>query len=56
MKLQEILPMIISEHQTGFMKGRNIKENVRKTIEITTKAKRDNIKAIISFLRFPKMF
>ena len=55
-KLQGSLPAIVSAHQTGFMKGRNIRENIRKTIEITNKAQRDKIKAIIFSLDFQKCF
>lgn len=33
LRLQPILPSIISEDQTGFMKGRNIATNIRETIE-----------------------
>ena len=55
-KLQKVLPYIISDHQTGFMKGRNIKENARKAIEIAVKARRENIKAIIFSLDFQKCF
>ena len=55
-RLQQALPQIISEHQTGFMKGCNVKENIRKTIEISTRANREKIKAIILSIDFQKCF
>lgn len=45
--LQPILPSIISEDQTGFMKGRNIATNIRKTIEVVNQARKLNMPALV---------
>ena len=55
-KLQSVLPDLISEHQTGFMKGRNIKENIRKTIEIAKLVNSKKLEFVIYSIDFQKCF
>ena len=55
-RLQKVLPYIVSSRQTGFMKGWNKRENIRKTVEITTKMKKDDLQAIIFAIDFQKCF
>ena len=56
LRLQPILPKIISEHQTGFMQGRNIMDNIRKTIEIVSYVRQRQWQKIIFSLDFHKCF
>ena len=55
-RLQKVLPFIISEEQTGFMKNRNIAENIRRTFEVIKYAKNRKIPAIILSIDFDKCF
>ena len=56
LRLQNSLEKLISESQTGFMKGRNIKYNVRKTIEIATQLNKKQVQSILFSLDFEKCF
>lgn len=55
-RLQKVLPSVISTDQTGFMKGRNIATNIRKTIEVVEYTKQHNIPALIMVLDYQKCF
>ena len=55
-RLNTVLPMLISEEQTGFMKGRNISENLRRTLDVITYAKRSNTPGVIMSIDFAKCF
>ena len=54
--LKNVLPQLIAETQTGFMQGRNIRSNIRKTIEIATKSSREKLEYIIFSIDFEKCF
>ena len=55
-RLKRVLPSIISHEQTGFMEGRNISDNLRKTLEVLTYTKQNNIPAIIMAVDYAKCF
>lgn len=55
-RMQPILPNIIHPDQTGFMKGRNIATNIRKTIEIIQYTQRNKIPSMIMTIDFEKCF
>lgn len=56
LRMQPLLDQIISEDQTGFIKGRNIATNLRKTIEVIQYTKKRNIPAIIVTIDYKKCF
>ena len=56
MRLQKILPDIIGPGQTGFMKGRNISTNIRRTFEVISHTKQNQIPALIMSVDFSKCF
>ena len=56
LRLKEILSDIISEDQTGFMEGRSIASNLRKTIEVIEYTKKNHIPAMIMTIDFEKCF
>lgn len=56
LRLQNVLPELIHPDQTGYMKGRNIADNIRKTMEVICYTKKQNIPAIIVNLDFYKCF
>ena len=56
LRLQKVLPEIIEKHQTGFMKGRSITDNIRTSIEILGHSKRTNANNIIMSIDFKKCF
>lgn len=55
-RLQVVLPSIIDEDQTGFMKDRLISENIRKTIEVVQFTHDHKIPCIIMNLDYQKCF
>ena len=55
-RLKTVLPVLVSEEQCGFMKGRNIQENIVRSFEIIQYAKNRNIPALIMTLDFQKCF
>ena len=55
-RMKRVLPMIISETQTGFMQGRNISDNIRKTIDLVTFINKTGKAAIIINLDYEKCF
>lgn len=55
-RLKEVLPYIIDAEQTGYMCGRNIATNIRRTIEIIEYTKKCNIPTIILSADFEKCF
>lgn len=56
LRLQPVLPQIISEDQTGFIRGRNIATNLRKAIEIIEYTKNNNVNALIMTIDYQKCF
>ena len=56
LRIQPALPDLISDHQSGFMKERNIMDNVRKTLEVISYAKKHRLQKIIFSLDFHKCF
>ena len=55
-RIQPCLKYLIAEHQTGFMPGRNITENIRRTYEIIRYCKRTNKPGLIVSIDFSKCF
>lgn len=55
-RLKEVMPQIIDEDQTGFMAGRDISLNLRKTIDIMQFADKNNLQALIMSVDYAKAF
>ena len=55
-RIKPILQYLIHEDQTGFMEGRNISTNIRKTFEIIQYAIDNRIPALIMTIDFAKCF
>ncbi len=55
-RIKEVLPSIIHSDQTGFMKGRYIGENIRKTIDIIEYAESHKCAGMIFSIDFEKAF
>lgn len=56
LRLQTVLPSLISFDQTGFMKGRNIVDNIRKTIEAVNHSYMNKQKSLIMTTDYQKCF
>ena len=56
LRLKTVLPSIISDTQTGFMEGRQISWNLRKTIDIVSHIYNSGKQAVIISLDFEKCF
>lgn len=56
MHMQNVLPDIIHPDQTGFMQGRNIADNIRKTIEIVNYAHKRRVEFLIMTIDYQKCF
>ena len=56
LRLKDILPDIIHENQTGFVKGRYIGDNIRTVLDIMTLSKDKNIPGILLSVDFEKAF
>ena len=54
--LKTVLDVLISPEQTGFMKNRQISENIRRTFEVIQYTKKGNIPGIIMRIDFEKCF
>ena len=55
-RMKKVLPDIINNDQTGFLKGRSISENVRLIDSIITYTETQNIPGILLFIDFEKAF
>jgi exonuclease III len=55
-RLQSVLPSIINENQTGYVKGRYIGDNIRLTEDVISYSKEHNINGALVFLDFAKAF
>ena len=55
-RMKKVLPDIINNEQTGFLKGRSISENVRLIDSIITYTETQNIPGISLFIDFKKAF
>ena len=55
-RMKTVLPSMIAEHVTGFMQGRHISENLRKTLDVIQYTKRNKIPAVIMSIDFEKCF
>ena len=55
-RLQEVLPNIINEDQTGYLKNRFIGQNIRLLEDITFFTKNENLPGIIFSIDFEKAF
>lgn len=56
LRMQKVLPDIIHSDQTGFMKGRNIADNIRKTIEVVNHAHKKRIEFLVMTIDYQKCF
>ena len=54
--LKKVLPSIIGQQQTGFMEGRSIHSNLRKTIDIITHIYQSGKRAVVVSIDFEKCF
>jgi hypothetical protein len=55
-RLDEVLPTIIHFDQTGYVKGRNIRDAIRSIFDIMHYTKEKNIPGLLLFLDFEKAF
>ena len=55
-RMKPLLNELIADHQTGFMKGRHISENIRRCFEIVKYTKKHKIPSIILSIDFQKCF
>lgn len=55
-RLGSVVGIYTQPDQTGFIKGRNVKVNIRKTLNIINKTQMDNISRILLFLDAEKVF
>lgn len=55
-RIKEVLPSVINSDQTGFLKGRYIGENIRKTIDIIEYAEIHKCSGMIFSIDFEKAF
>ena len=56
MRMKRVLPDIISNDQTGFLKGRLIGENVRLLNSVISYAEQQNVPGMLLFIDFEKAF
>ena len=56
LRLEKVLPTIISPNQTGYVKGRYIGENIRIIMDMMAFTKKRNIPGLAVFLDFEKAF
>ena len=56
LRLEKVLPTIISSSQTGYVRGRFIGEGIRMISDITSFTKANNIPGLAIFLDFEKAF
>ena len=56
MRLQKVLPEIISKDQNGYLKGRFIGFNIRTILDIIEYSNENKMNSIIAFLDFEKVF
>ena len=55
-RLQAVLPLIISDDQSGYLEGRNISNNLRNILDIIDFTKTYNLNGMIIFVDFEKAF
>ena len=55
-RINRVLPALINNNQTGFLKGRFIGENIRLIDSLICYAKEQNIPGLLLFLDFEKAF
>ena len=55
-RLQKVLPYLISNDQTGCLKGRSIYANIRSTIDVINYVNEYNTPGIIAYIDFEKAF
>ena len=55
-RLKRVLPDIIGEQQTGFMEGRHIQTNIRRTMDIVAHVNRSKKRAVIISIDYEKCF
>ena len=56
LRLEKVLPTIISANQTGYVKGRYIGESIRIITDMMSFTKKKNIPGLAVFLDFEKAF
>ena len=55
-RMKRVLPDIINNDQTGFLKGRSIGENVRLLNSVISYAEQQNVPGMLLFIDFEKAF
>ena len=55
-RMKRVLPDIVNNHQTGFLKGRSIGENVRLLNRVISYAEQQNAPGMLLFIDFEKAF
>ena len=55
-RLKKVLPSIIHEDQKGFMKGRDIGENIRLVYDVLRSTEREQIPGLLLLIDFEKAF
>lgn len=55
-RLKMVLPTIIDKDQTGFMAGRNIISNIRRSMEIMEYAKKEQLPCVLASVDYEKCF
>lgn len=55
-RMKKVLPSIIHPDQTGFMQGRDIKDNIRRAIEVMEYAENEQIPGILMSIDYYKCF
>ena len=55
-RMKRVLPDIINNDQTGFLKGRSISENVRLLNSVISYAEQQNVPGMLLFIDFEKAF
>ena len=56
MRLKKVIPSLINDNQTGFLKGRFIGENIRFTLDCIDYCKKFNIPGLLLLVDFEKAF
>ena len=56
LRMKSVLPDIIGYQQTGFMEGRHISDNIRKTIDIVAQVYRNRKSALVVNIDYEKCF
>ena len=56
MRLEGVINFLVGDQQTGFIKGRCVEENIRKTLEVVAYTKKNHKNAVIMMVDYSKCF